>query len=1588
MLNITGNYAVAFGTGLNYIDAAPTVYTGDVRINQGSSGSVLFNWQHALGSGGTVTMVSPGGVHMGIASGNTTSLDNFIELETDLILAWTANQAIIDFKRAISGQGGITKVYNTADQGTHLQLHSVNNTYSGGTIFKSGNLESWGAGSLGTGPVTLGGKAASVATHVVAFANQAPMTIANDFILIGITPADDAVRQDPQALTTFAVAIEDLELAGNVSGTGGLLKTGTNKLTLSGINTCTGPVQVQAGILACGSAASLGQGSLAITDGAKVQLDYQGTRQIAALSLGGVTKPNGSYGSSASLATNKDDSHFAGTGMVTVGPLPTAATVTLTLTSGSNPSTLDAPLTFTATVTGSAPTGNVVFYADSSVLGTVALNGSFQASAGTTTLSAGWHNITAIYQGDAANQPAISPLLDQLVGTAGGESSTLTYNFNDATLLGWNNRVWNGTKWIDLAPNATTYAGTKYPSVDNFSLFVPSSGMVFHTGNDEYHYNTLWLRSPQFFLNGSGALTAYLAGGVARETPPANDLSVAFAAIMAPSWDSLTGGGWKGLALRRVSDGAFVLAKSNVNGYGSSTVTFTQAELAPYAGTGAYTLDLINAGFNYCGYIHMDNVSIPGSQMPAGSSNNITSFTLSGLANAMIGATTINLTVPYGTAVTALAPVFTVSLGASAVPGSGTVRDFTSSKTYTVTAQNGTTKTYTATVTVAPPAVPSNLVATPGNNTVGLTWTASSGATGYNVKRSLTSGGPYSTIGTPAGNSYGDGAVTNGTTYYYVVSAIAGGSETANSNQVSALPAATPSTTTVASSLGTTGTYGTSVTFIATVTTGAGGSVTFKDGGTVLDSVILAAGQATYTTSALAVGGHAITAFYAGDTTYAASISVPLSFTVGTKPLAITGVTAADKVYDGNTSAALTGDAVSGIIDGETVTVVAGNGTFADANVGTNKTVTANGYTLSGPDAGNYTPVQPTGLTASITARPVALTGTRVYDGTAAMAGANLTIANKVGGDDLSLTGIATLAGKDAGPQTLVNGFVTPVRVRSATGYSSSSSSTSFTVTMGATPAIGNTLVAVISTRGNAIGQVSGITSTGATWTRTAQSTNTSGSTTEIWSAPVGSGAGTVVTVSTSAGRCAGVVMEYSGIPTTNAVDQTAASPGGSGTATLTGTTAATTQANEVWIGGIGYRTSSLTLGTPLNSFSSVANAQSNSGSASNNAKVYALDRIVSATGTASSGGTLTASAVWSGAISTFKAASSSTLALSGTAATNYTLTGMTGSVAITAKPLTVTGLTATSKIYDGTLPATLTGNAAFLTTETAGSGTTGDGKPYSLDVVTPGGTAAGAFADANVGSAKPVTVTGIGVGGTGSGNYTVAQPAGLTANITARGLTVTANNQSKMFGQTVVFGGGSAQFTSSGLQNGEMIGSVTLTCAGGVATATVAGSPYAITPSAATGGTFAAGNYAIAYVPGMLTVNPGDFTTWAADAAHGLTAGVNNGPLDDPDHDGISNLLEFALGGEPMVSSQTVLPVLSKSADTWMFGYERSALSKYSTTQTVEYGSDLSGWIAVTIPPATTGTVTITPGSLSDHVKVTLPALGDSGYVRLKVGQ
>ena len=125
----------------------------------------------------------------------------------------------------------------------------------------------------------------------------------------------------------------------------------------------------------------------------------------------------------------------------------------------------------------------------------------------------------------------------------------------------------------------------------------------------------------------------------------------------------------------------------------------------------------------------------------------------------------------------------------------------------------------------------------------------------------------------------------------------------------------------------------------------------------------------------------------------------------------------------------------------------------------------------------------------------------------------------------------------------------------------------------------------------------------------------------------------------------------------------------------------------------------------------------------------------------------------------------------------------------------------------------------------------------------------AGAPASATV-AGSPYPITASAAVGTGLSNYTIAYVAGALT-VTPAALTITADDRTKTYGQAVVFAG--TEFSTAGLLNADTVTSVTLASAGAPASATVAGSPYPITPSAAVGTGLA--NYTITYVAGALTV-------------------------------------------------------------------------------------------------------------------------------------
>jgi len=88
------------------------------------------------------------------------------------------------------------------------------------------------------------------------------------------------------------------------------------------------------------------------------------------------------------------------------------------------------------------------------------------------------------------------------------------------------------------------------------------------------------------------------------------------------------------------------------------------------------------------------------------------------------------------------------------------------------------------------PSIPHNLNATTTNGQVTLNWSISAGATGYIVRQSTISGGPYTNIASLASTSYTNSGLINGNTYYYVVAATNAAGSSSNSLQIAAVPAA------------------------------------------------------------------------------------------------------------------------------------------------------------------------------------------------------------------------------------------------------------------------------------------------------------------------------------------------------------------------------------------------------------------------------------------------------------------------------------------------------------------------------------------------------------------------------------------------------------------------------------------------------------------------------------------------------------------------------------------------------------------------------------------------------------------------------
>src|SRR6202043_3863421 len=153
------------------------------------------------------------------------------------------------------------------------------------------------------------------------------------------------------------------------------------------------------------------------------------------------------------------------------------------------------------------------------------------------------------------------------------------------------------------------------------------------------------------------------------------------------------------------------------------------------------------------------------------------------------------------------------------------------------------------------------------------------------------------------------------------------------------------------------------------------------------------------------------------------TLTEPLGLAANITPasLTVTGESAANKVYDGTLTAALTGGTLSGVVSGDTVTLTQA-GSFASKNVATGIVVTASD-SVGGASAGNYPLTEPLGLAANITPASLTVTGesaaNKVYDGTLTAALTGGTLSGVLSGDTVTLTQAGSFASKN-----VANGIV------------------------------------------------------------------------------------------------------------------------------------------------------------------------------------------------------------------------------------------------------------------------------------------------------------------------------------------------------------------------------------------------------------------------------------------------------------------------------------------------------------------------------------------------------------------------------------
>ena len=456
------------------------------------------------------------------------------------------------------------------------------------------------------------------------------------------------------------------------------------------------------------------------------------------------------------------------------------------------------------------------------------------------------------------------------------------------------------------------------------------------------------------------------------------------------------------------------------------------------------------------------------------------------------------------------------------------------------------------------------------------------------------------------------------------------------------------------------------------------------------------------------------------------------------KPVSVSGITAQDKEYDGDITAELdcSKAAVTGKVDGDDLTVASATGAFVDKNAGPEKTVTVSGITLDGNDAGNYTVSLPTDVTATISRKAVTITGTtaknKVYDGTTdAEVNQEGHVEDKIANDDVSVqTGTAQFASADVGEDIPVTFSDFALTGADAGNYVLSGQPAASKANITKADYSGSAVLVNVNVMTQQTGALTGSLAASDFFSDEpagAEIVNVEGATNNIMESVTVSD-GKIAYASKTNLQTANEIAAYTvTISTQNYRDIYA---------NLTFTTVDKT---PVIVSGV-----------------AVADKTYDGNAAT------CTDSLVAQT---ADGETVSVS----GFTYTWKDSDGDFMTIVPKNAGTYSLTvavedaQYAGSVTvyftIAPKALTITGVGAADKTYDGTTTAMATGSAVL-------NGVVGED-----DVTVVPGTAA--FTDENAGP-QTVTFTSYGIEGADAGNYTVSQPANVTATISRAPVTIT----------------------------------------------------------------------------------------------------------------------------------------------------------------------------------------------------------------------